>query len=62
MIENASLSTQRLLRADLATAAAVADKEGLTPPAIVVIGDGPVSPKVPRNWFDATAGGTFVSL
>ena len=28
MIENASLSTQRLLRADLATAAAVADKEG----------------------------------
>lgn len=39
MIENASLSTQRLLRADLATAAAVADKEGLTPPAIVVIGD-----------------------
>jgi uroporphyrin-III C-methyltransferase/precorrin-2 dehydrogenase/sirohydrochlorin ferrochelatase len=39
MIENASLSTQRLLRADLATAAAVADNEGLTPPAIVVIGD-----------------------
>lgn len=38
MIENASLATQRMLRADLATAAAVADEQGLTPPAIVVIG------------------------
>ncbi|MCR5976199.1 uroporphyrinogen-III C-methyltransferase [Gordonia jinghuaiqii] len=39
MIENGSLPTQRLLRTDLAHAGAVADAEGLRPPAIVVIGD-----------------------
>lgn len=38
MIENASLPTQRLLRTDLADAAATADREHLRPPAIVVIG------------------------
>ncbi|GAA3041329.1 uroporphyrinogen-III C-methyltransferase [Gordonia defluvii] len=38
MIENASLPTQRTLRADLATAVAVAATGGLKPPAIVVIG------------------------
>ncbi|GAB10912.1 siroheme synthase CysG [Gordonia araii NBRC 100433] len=38
MIENASMSTQRMLRADLASAARVATEEGLAPPAIVVIG------------------------
>ncbi|GAB07108.1 uroporphyrinogen-III C-methyltransferase [Gordonia amarae] len=38
MIENGSLPTQRLLRTDLAHAGAVADAEGLAPPAIVVIG------------------------
>ncbi|WP_168698603.1 uroporphyrinogen-III C-methyltransferase [Gordonia paraffinivorans] len=38
MIENGSLPTQRVLRADLAHAAEVARAEGLRPPAIVVIG------------------------
>ncbi|GED97652.1 uroporphyrinogen-III C-methyltransferase [Gordonia crocea] len=38
MIENASLPTQRLLRADLEHAAQVAADEKLAPPAIVVIG------------------------
>ncbi|MFW0796317.1 uroporphyrinogen-III C-methyltransferase [Gordonia sp. CPCC 205515] len=39
MIENASLPTQRLIRSDLANAAATAATENLRPPAIVVIGD-----------------------
>lgn len=39
MIENGSLPGQRLLRTDLTHAAEVAEREGLTPPAIVVVGD-----------------------
>lgn len=39
MIENASLPTQRVLRTDLAHAAAIAAEQELRPPAIVVIGD-----------------------
>ncbi|MFW0784717.1 uroporphyrinogen-III C-methyltransferase [Gordonia sp. CPCC 206044] len=39
MIENGSLPTQRVLRTDLAHAAATAAAESLRPPAIVVIGD-----------------------
>lgn len=38
MIENASLPTQRVLRTDLAGAAATAREQNLRPPAIVVIG------------------------
>jgi len=39
LIENGSMPTQRLIRTDLAHAAATARTEGLRPPAIVVIGD-----------------------
>ena len=39
MIENGSLPTQRLIRTDLAHAGETADREGLRPPAIVVIGE-----------------------
>ncbi|WAC55134.1 uroporphyrinogen-III C-methyltransferase [Gordonia sp. SL306] len=39
MIENGSLPTQRVLRTDLAGAAATAREHDLRPPAIVVIGD-----------------------
>ncbi|QKT07082.1 uroporphyrinogen-III C-methyltransferase [Gordonia sp. X0973] len=39
MIENASLPTQRVLSSDLAHAAAAAARDGLAPPAIVVIGE-----------------------
>ncbi|OBC12941.1 uroporphyrinogen-III C-methyltransferase [Gordonia sp. 852002-50816_SCH5313054-c] len=38
MIENGSLPTQRLIRTDLAHAGETAAREGLKPPAIVVIG------------------------
>ena len=39
MIENGSLPTQRLIRTDLSHAGETASREGLKPPAIVVIGD-----------------------
>lgn len=39
MIENATLSTQRVLRTDLAHAGTTATEQGLRPPAIVVIGE-----------------------